>query len=118
MVACRPKANQPKPNETCMTCLADMVYHSNFQEQNMGFAVRVDEESADFVKMKLYNPNNQQTLGWIAYYPKQRKLVEVSSYLHPKILEVKLNWLEKYERCRGILCGDQPKASTKRIAMN
>jgi len=118
IAACKPKANQAKPNETCMNCLADMVYHSNFQQQRMQFSLRVDEESSDLVKMKLYHPSTQQTLGWIAYYPKQRKLVEVSSYLHPKPLEVNLTWLEKYERCRGILGDNQPKGAAQRMAIN
>jgi len=118
-VACKPKVNNPKPSETCLTCLADMVYHSNLRltGPNASFAVRVDEESSDLVKMKVYNQNNGQTLGWIAYYPKQRKLAEVSSYLRPKPLQVPMIWLEKYESCRGLLCGDEPKTNT-RMAVN
>ena len=118
IVACKPKKSQPDPNETCKSCLADMVYHSNFQQKHTKFTVRIDEESSDLVKMKLYHPATQETLGWIAYYPKQRKLVEVSSYLHPKPLDVKRNWFEKYERCRGILCDERPKALNQRMAVN
>jgi len=102
----------------CQTCLNEIVIHSNFPfpVHKRKVKVRIDEESSDFVKMKLYEDSDENpTLGWVIYRPKERKLANVSGYLDSLPLAVDHHWLEKYETCKGIKSKKQQK---EQIALN
>lgn len=102
----------------CQTCLTEIIIHSNFPfpVNKSQVKVRIDEESVDFVKMKLYDDSNgNPTLGWVIYRPKERKLANVSGYLDSLPLAVHQKWLDKYEACKGI---SAKKTQKEQIALN
>lgn len=103
----------------CQTCLDEIVINSSFpfQINKNKVKVRIDEESNDLVKMKIYEDSEAKTtLGWLVYRPKERKLADISNYLDSLPLKVDQHWLDKYERCKTIWRNKQAKKN--QIALN
>ena len=91
----------------CYNHLTELVRSSSFPFNNIDSKkvnILIDEDTPNLLRLKLFfDTDGTGTLGWVMYYPKERKLLNISVNLEKPIkLTFNNSFAELYEKCKGL----------------
>jgi len=107
LVSFRSVENPANKQNNCYGYLTELVRSSNFPLNGFDrkkVNLLIDEDSTDSLRLKLFfDTEGTGTLGWVMYYPKERKLTNITVDPEaPVVLTFDQRFAESYEKCRGI----------------
>ncbi|MBB6499438.1 hypothetical protein [Pedobacter cryoconitis] len=107
LVSFRPVENPANKPDDCYRYLTELVRSSNFPLKGFDrkkVNLLIDEDSTDSLRLKLFfDTEGTGTLGWVMYYPKERKLTNITVDPEaPVVLTFNQHFAEAYEKCKGI----------------
>lgn len=101
-------SNTIETKNQCFNLLFNLIKSSNFSFDSWGitsndFDIYIDEETTDFIRIKLLDQAEKQTIGWVKYHKKTNELFDESANLDtPKKLSFNRKIEEELINCTNL----------------